>query len=98
MLFIQNPIHCFRLNWQFLFSLVLYRKKVLIAGDFSIRVDDISDGFVAEFLILSLFLSQALTPHHTCGQVLPALGTVPQHVLPIVKNLGVISDQNLNLE
>lgn len=32
-------------------------------------------------------------PEHTHGQVLPALGSLLQHVVPTAKNLGVILDQ-----
>ncbi len=37
-------------------------------------------------------------PEHTYGQVLPTLGTPAQHLVPAVKNLGVILAHNLNLE
>ena len=36
-----------------------------------------------------------IAPEHTHGQVLPALGSLAQHVVPTLKNLGVILDHNL---
>lgn len=80
---------------DFMSYIVLNYDKVIIAGDFNIHIDDLSNRFASEFLNITEsfnLVQYVFGPTHKCGHTIDLVFTLGLNVSSVIQEDAVISD------